>query len=146
MKNPDPDDDDSRPVAKRSKTSHSEKAGSILLPASADLNSPITDSGLSSQNSASLQNDKTEDAKSAARLQEQILEEKNSEMWKAASIERLRETLQCPVCFELPTESVFQCRDGHNICHRCNYKVSFAVFRNTFLSAYFFMDRRRPFV
>lgn len=34
-----------------------------------------------------------------------------------------QELLQCPICYEIPRENVFQCVNGHTICSTCCSRV-----------------------
>lgn len=29
------------------------------------------------------------------------------------------EQLKCPICYEVPSAEIFQCKNGHTICNRC---------------------------
>jgi len=31
--------------------------------------------------------------------------------------------LKCPVCFEIPENEIFQCRNGHTICSKCSNSI-----------------------
>ena len=45
-------------------------------------------------------------------------------MERATSIEELRKSLECPVCWEIPEAGpLYQCENGHTLCSGCNGKV-----------------------
>ena len=42
----------------------------------------------------------------------------------ARSIEELRKSLECPVCFLTPKAGpLYQCKNGHIVCSVCNEKI-----------------------
>ena len=45
-------------------------------------------------------------------------------MERSTSIEELRKSLECPVCWEIPEAGpLYQCENGHTLCSGCNGKV-----------------------
>ena len=43
----------------------------------------------------------------------------------AISVEELRKSLECPVCFHTPKAGpLYQCENGHILCSGCNGKVN----------------------
>lgn len=32
--------------------------------------------------------------------------------------------LKCPICMEIPTKEIYQCKNGHHICHKCDGKIT----------------------
>ncbi len=35
----------------------------------------------------------------------------------------LTDHLKCPICFEIPEEKVYQCKNGHTFCCNCNKQL-----------------------